>query len=165
VIKHCGCDKHVRDRASDKPGLKRHNHSLEKYVFVVYVVSLPMPGSSVFVLWQIARGYATAACEAMFNLLWKRGLTYAPPINAAVAPTIEDWAYCEISSRIRQEGNITKQIKIHSHHDSFFPSNHIRYTKKNWTHKETMDPIIGMSKAEAYGIARWFISPNPETNQ
>src|SRR6267142_300560 len=127
VIKHCGRDKHIRDGAPDEPGLKGYSHFVREVCIFAYLVTLPMRGSSGFVLWQISRGYVTAACEPMF-CVWRkrRRLTYVPPMNAAVAPTIEDWANCEIYSRTRQRGNITKQIRTHSHHDSFFPSTHIR---------------------------------------
>ncbi len=53
----------------------------------------------------------------------------------------------------------------HQHQYTLFPSSKRRYAKKNWTAKETTDPIIVTSNEEAYGEARRFISPKPETNQ
>jgi hypothetical protein len=53
----------------------------------------------------------------------------------------------------------------HSHHDRFSLSTHMRYTKKNWTLKETRDPIIGTSKGEAYGEVSCSMLPKPAANQ
>jgi hypothetical protein len=46
-----------------------HNHFVREVCIFVYLVTLPMPESSVFVLWQIAHVCATAGCEPMFRVV------------------------------------------------------------------------------------------------
>jgi len=63
------------------------------------------------------------------------------------------------------KSDITRQIMTHSHRDRFSLSTLMRYTKKNWTLRETTDSIIGRSKEEANGEVRWSKLPKPEANQ
>jgi hypothetical protein len=50
MIKHRGCDKHVRERVSDDPGLVGHSHKVREVVYLACLKALPFQRPSVVVI-------------------------------------------------------------------------------------------------------------------
>lgn len=60
---------------------------------------------------------------------------------------------------------LTEQMIRQRGLDDLLLSTQMRYTKKNWTINETMEAMIGTSKAESWGEVRRSMLPKPRTNQ
>ena len=89
MIEHCGYNKHVRKRVSDKPDLMRHSRSVRETVCLAYLMNLPQ-NATIYLAYMSYLLVTTAMRNNLCDVKM-RALTMMPVINPPDAPIMESY--------------------------------------------------------------------------